>query len=506
MPASQKNSTVIGVDSKQWRLKGMLTMPEIHSIKCLRNDKSLSVNAIAKIHNINWRTAKKYADSEQIPKEEIKRKRGMMYEEEWGEIVIDWLLEDRKLKKKARRTNKKLYSSLKDLGFPGSYRTVCNFIQEWREGKDFSGEEKFDKNYERLSHPPAEAQLDFGVMEAVKEGEYIDVHCLVMTMPFSNDAYAIPLPGENQECLFYGMKKMFKQLGGVPRKIRIDNMKTAVIKPRNRGKETEFTNEFLQFANFYGFEPQACNPYSGNEKGNVENKVGYIRYNFINPAPVIKDLDHLTQLLEKQLIEDRSRIHYEKKCSISELVEEENQYLLALPEEDYPVFKETKAKANKYGEIVIDKTKVYVPRGYNFSQLTLIQYWDRFKVVSPHGEILLKDYRPYMHKSRKIPWDAILKGWLTKPRVVDYSRHTPYLPGRIAEYLKVSNYDIRKERMKWLISLLKTYEMAEINENFYELVSEQSYELQEPENHPYDIDWTKYDQLQKLSNKAGEVQ
>lgn len=95
---------------------------------------------------------------------------------------------------------------------------------------------------------------------------------------------------------FYGMKKMFKQLGGVPRKIRIDNMKTAVIKPRNRGKETEFTNEFLQFANFYGFEPQACNPYSGNEKGNVENKVGYIRYNFINPAPVIKDLDHLILL------------------------------------------------------------------------------------------------------------------------------------------------------------------------------------------------------------------
>lgn len=63
----------------------------------------------------------------------------MMYEEEWGEIVIDWLTEDRKLKKKARRTNKNLYSSLKDLGFPGSYRTVCNFIQEWREGKDFSG-------------------------------------------------------------------------------------------------------------------------------------------------------------------------------------------------------------------------------------------------------------------------------------------------------------------------------------------------------------------------------
>jgi len=30
----------------------MLTMPEINSIKCLRNDKSLSINEIANIHKI----------------------------------------------------------------------------------------------------------------------------------------------------------------------------------------------------------------------------------------------------------------------------------------------------------------------------------------------------------------------------------------------------------------------------------------------------------------------
>jgi len=105
LPASQYLSTVIDDELNQWRLKGMLTMPEINSIKCLRNDKSLSVNEIAKIHNINWRTAKKNADGEQVPKETTKKRKGMMYEEKWGEMVADWLLEDRKLKKKSRRTN-----------------------------------------------------------------------------------------------------------------------------------------------------------------------------------------------------------------------------------------------------------------------------------------------------------------------------------------------------------------------------------------------------------------
>jgi len=61
----------------------MPTMPEINSIKCLRNVKSLSVNAIAKIHNINWRTAKKYADNDQLPKETNNKRKGMMYEGKW---------------------------------------------------------------------------------------------------------------------------------------------------------------------------------------------------------------------------------------------------------------------------------------------------------------------------------------------------------------------------------------------------------------------------------------
>lgn len=111
-----------------------------------------------------------------------------------------------------------------------------------------------------------------------------------MSLPNSNAGYVVPLPGENQECFLYGLKQLFYQLGNVPRKIRIDNLKAAVIKPRGRGDEAQFTDEFIQFANFYGFEPQACNPYSGHEKGNVENKVGYVRYNFVTPAPIYNSL------------------------------------------------------------------------------------------------------------------------------------------------------------------------------------------------------------------------
>ncbi|RWR04026.1 IS21 family transposase [Siminovitchia fortis] len=473
----------------------MLAMSEINCIKLLRNQKSFSINKIANTLGINWRTAKKYADYDQVPQENVQKKSGMMYEEPWGEIVSDWLAEDEKLKRKSRRTNKKIFEELQNMGFPGSYRTVCYFIKDWREGKE-KGDEDRDQNAERLHHPPAEAQVDFGMTEAVKDGKVIDVHCLLLTLPYSNAAYCVPLPSENQECFLYGLQTIFHQLGGVPRKVRIDNLKAAVIRPRGKNEEATFTEEFLQFAGFYGFEAQACNPRSGHEKGNVENKVGYLRYNFVTPAPVIQSFEHLGEILKECLTKDRERIHYEKGISIQELLDQEFPFLLALPDEEYSIFKKVTEKANKYGEITIDQAKIHIPKGYNFGQLHVVKYWDRFKVLSPYGEVLFTDYRPYMHKGRKIPWQSILKSWLQKPRVVTYSRYSPYLPGRIYEYIKIDNLAIRKQRLGWLARMLATHEMAEINEYFYDLLEEQADGSGEPDRHPYEVDWTKYDQLQ----------
>ena len=74
----------------------------------------------------------------------------MMYEEEWGEIAIDWLVEDYALKKKARRNNKNIFEGLQKLGFPGSYRTVCDFIKkEWKE-KVLDESDEMKEEYEEI--------------------------------------------------------------------------------------------------------------------------------------------------------------------------------------------------------------------------------------------------------------------------------------------------------------------------------------------------------------------
>ena len=140
------------------------------------------------------------------------------------------------------------------------------------------------EEYERLTHPPAEAQNDYGITEAIENGKVKEIHALVMSFPYSNAGFAVPLPAENQECFLEGLKMLFNQTGFVP-KPAPDNLSAAVVKARGRGQETIFNEEFLRFANHYGFEAQACNARKGNEKGHVENKVGYVRYNFFTPSP-----------------------------------------------------------------------------------------------------------------------------------------------------------------------------------------------------------------------------
>jgi len=73
-----------------------------------------------------------------------------------------------------------------------------------------------------------------------------------------------------------------------------DNLKT-VVDAIFVGKERRFNRRFLTLANHYLFEPVACMPESGWEKGQVENQVGNIREWLFTPLwPSLTILPPLT--------------------------------------------------------------------------------------------------------------------------------------------------------------------------------------------------------------------
>ncbi|MGR9072629.1 MAG: hypothetical protein ACU833_06140 [Gammaproteobacteria bacterium] len=83
--------------------------------------------------------------------------------------------------------------------------------------------------------------------------------------------FVIAYPRETQEMAMDAHNRAFAVYGGVPQQVIYDNLKT-VVDCIFVGKERQFNRRFMALANHYLFEPVACTPAAGWEKGQIEIK------------------------------------------------------------------------------------------------------------------------------------------------------------------------------------------------------------------------------------------
>src|SRR5262245_46739609 len=75
-------------------------------------------------------------------------------------------------------------------------------------------------------------------------------------------------------------EEAFRQLGGVPKEILYDRMKTVWQGTDERG-EIVWQPVFHDFARYWGFTPRLCRPYRAQTKGKVESGIRYLRRSFL---------------------------------------------------------------------------------------------------------------------------------------------------------------------------------------------------------------------------------
>jgi len=137
--------------------------------------------------------------------------------------------------------------------------------------------QKFKESFLPLDKPPGHAQVDFRKFKYYDAFDRsCDGHALIVSFPNSNTGWMQVFPSENQECLLEGLKRIFYHIGGVPIRVRCDNMTTAVVQILE-GTERVITDGFYRFMLHHRFKADFCNPGKGNEKGNVENTVDCIQ-------------------------------------------------------------------------------------------------------------------------------------------------------------------------------------------------------------------------------------
>lgn len=423
-------------------------MAQIQYIKHLYEVEEKSLSEIARLTETNFRTVQKYAYCDDWSQKSLPDLEPKSYPVlgNYLFIIDKWLEEDRKVPRKQRHTAQRIYDRLvKEHGYCGSYSSVKKYVRK----KKFAMKSQAG-GYLPLSHPKGCGQVDFGEFVYYDAaGQEKTGYALTISFPYSNKGYTLAFPSQNQECLLEGMKRIFERIGGVPLHLRFDNMSTAVAQVLD-GHDRILTDGFSRFMMHYRFQAEFCNPASGNEKGNVENKVGYSRRNAFVPVPTITSFEEFNEGHLRQWCEDDAqRLHYIHKIPIQELWEEEQKELLALPSHPFTVFRYTSVTVNKTGFATIDTNKYGVSPVLAGEIVQAKVFYDHIEFFHDHQKV--GDFpRSYKTNDEVCDWTQYISILCRKPGAVEHTRFFRQMPERWQAYLAETTGRERKSALQLL--------------------------------------------------------
>jgi len=325
----------------------MLKMVQVEVIKELQQ-KGMGPSEISERMKIDRKTVSKYMKQEDYsPVQPIKKEQPSKLDQ-WKPVIDCWIEEDKKMRFKQRHTGKRIHDRLQE-EYPGEYDCSYELVQRYcKQKKEQTGDKA---GALELVWYPGEVQADAGAADCYENGNLGTYKYLCVSFPYSNGAYIQLFGGETAECITQGLQDIFNRIGGVPSRLVFDNASGV---GRRVGEKVRFAELFLRFKIHYGFEVIFCNPASGNEKGNVENKVGYLRRNLLVPMPSFTDIETFNAELLKRSEADWARSHYKKLQPISELFEGDRKALRPLPMKPFQVCRYERVKTDGYGKFCLE--------------------------------------------------------------------------------------------------------------------------------------------------------
>jgi transposase len=423
----------------------------------------LSLREISRRSGHHFNTVKKYVDRDDWNTEYHPRKERGSLLDPLKPVIDEWIEEDMKRTRKNRRTATKIYNDLcKDKEHSKllavGKQTVINYVSQRK--KELSR-----ATYQTAMfglHAMCEAQVDFGeVLVAQASGAEVTMHELVLSFPWSNAGFAQVCRFETKECLSEALQCIFEFIGGVPLRILFDNMSSAVVHIEEHGKR-KLTEMFMRFTMHHRFKAVFCNPDSPQEKGNVENKVGYLRRNYLLPPPMITDLDAFNVKLLEECMADLEREHYVKRELISDLFAAEREALIPLPRERFRVFTLEKVKADKYSFIHFENNRYSTSPEYAGRELWLEIGTSELRVMNEKYEQVAVHERKYGREFEPtINFENYIGALSRKPRAFLSSPYFSTLPQPVQSHLQACQYADLKKMLLTLVPIIREGKIAE---------------------------------------------
>ncbi len=227
-----------------------------------------------------------------------------------------------------------------------------------------------------------------------KTGEIIYSEVLVCTMPYSGYMFAVAVASQRQEDFIQGINQALLFIGGVPKVLLSDNLKSFVT--RADRYEPKFSELCIQLSSHYGIELNATRAGRPKDKAHVERHVN-ILYNQVY-GPLRNDIFHSIEQINLAFIDRLETINKKpyqgKSFSRHDLfVRDEKPHLKKLPSELFEIKKSTRGKVQRNYHVILgeDKHQYSVPY-IHVGQTTDIVY------TSKTVEVYLGTERIAVHK------------------------------------------------------------------------------------------------------------
>jgi len=231
------------------------------------------------------------------------------------------------------------------------------------------------------------SQHDFGTVDVRFVDDRVErIHFFASRLKYSRWIDVRVVPDQKVESLVRSLIAAFEAFGGVPLVCVFDNPRTVVV--RRFGDKIEWNPTFGQAALDYRFGPELCTPARGQEKGAVENLVGFVKGSVFKVRRFVDREDLLAQLAAwHREVNERRPSRATNETPLARMTAERGRLrALAIPPADYPLRFPT----------MVGPTGLVEHEGHRYSMppesigfpATLFVYPDRVRVQAKKYEAL----------------------------------------------------------------------------------------------------------------------
>lgn len=343
-------------------MKGVVIEVDLYyRIRTLYNEGE-SIRSIAKRLGVSRQTVKKYCEGNTHP--DVRKtytRESDVITNEVRDFIKACLEEDKLMQlPKQKHTAKRIYDRLvNEKHFTGGESTIRNAVKALRIEVSVPPQADMPLEYE----PGDAAQIDWGEATVYIDGKKCKVQFFCGRLCYSCDIFVQAFYSQNLESFLEGQQLMFDFFRGIPKRLIFDNAKVAV--KEGFGLHAKATDGYKSFAAHYAFKTDFCNIASGNEKGLVENLVGYARRNFMVPVPRVASLEELNKKLMQDCLNYRNNHKIEShSLTVKEAYDEEWYSLSQIPAYRFDTSRTATPCVGDYSTVRFDKNNYSVPVRY----------------------------------------------------------------------------------------------------------------------------------------------